>query len=162
MGKGKKEKTKQNVKTKPDKKKSGKKWGQTTKERDIIKRDVFIADEIKKTMDEEVPKMREITVSKISMKYNIVQSIAKKYLEDLYKQKKIKLIARNSRISIYTSLNTVTAPAEKKKKPKKAKKEEKPKAETATTEAKPKKEAKAKKAAKTKKAAKAKTTESSE
>jgi len=145
MGKG---KQKQTVKTKPDKKKTGgKKWGQTTKERNIIKRDVFITDEIKKSMDEDVPKMREITISKLSMKYNIVQSIVKKYLEDLHKQKKIKLITRTSRLSIYTSLETESVPIKKavkakKEKPTKAKAEPKPKKETKVEE-KPKKEAKA-------------------
>ncbi|NHI93846.1 MAG: hypothetical protein EAX96_15265 [Candidatus Lokiarchaeota archaeon] len=110
MGKGKKG---DSSKSKSDKGKSDKakgpkptkKWGQTAKERETTKRDVFITDEIKTQMEEEVPKMKEITISKISMKYNIVQSIAKKFLEDLHKKKKIKLVAQNSRISIYTSLD---------------------------------------------------------
>ena len=192
MGKGKKEK--QTVKSKPDKKsdkkKGGKKWGQTTKEREVIKRDVFISDEIKKSMDEEVPKMREITISKLSMKYNIVQSIANKYLEDLHKQKKIKLITKNSRLSIYTSLETVSSLPDKKVKktsnPKKektdiaksvakpkeeVKAEEKPikeveeKAEPKEeekTEEKPKKAEKVKKVAKVKKEAKEKASDSTE
>lgn len=118
MGKGKKgEKPKSDKgksdKQKPDKAspKGGKKWGKTTKEREITKREVFITDEIKAQMEEEVPKMKEITISKISMKYNIVQSIAKRFLEDLHKKKKIKLISRNSRISIYTNLGKEKAAA---------------------------------------------------
>ncbi|MHA1785781.1 MAG: eS25 family ribosomal protein [Candidatus Helarchaeota archaeon] len=116
MGKGKKS-TKSKSKSdsgKSDKKKSTKavkKWGVTTKERDITKRDVFITDEVRTQMESEIPKMKEITISKISMKYNIVQSIAKKFLEELHRKKMIKLIARNSRISIYTSLGKKPAKA---------------------------------------------------
>ena len=118
MGKGKKgEKPKSDKgkagkqKTEKASQKAGKKWGKTTKEREVTQRDVFITDEVRAQMEEEVPKMKEITISKISMRYNIVQSIAKKFLEDLHKKKKIKLISRNSRISIYTNLGKEKAAA---------------------------------------------------
>ncbi|MGQ9720335.1 MAG: eS25 family ribosomal protein [Candidatus Jordarchaeum sp.] len=81
---------------------SKKKW---TKEPKVVEkeiRNILIDDELKSTIEEEIPKMKMITPTAISGKYNIRISIAKEIISNLENKGKIKLVESNRRIKVYT------------------------------------------------------------
>ncbi len=84
------------------KKVSRKKWTKEPKAVEKEIRKIIIDDELKSTIEEEVPKMKLITPTIISGKYNIRVSMAKEIISDLEKKGKLKLVDHNRRIKVYT------------------------------------------------------------
>ncbi|NVM54010.1 MAG: hypothetical protein HWN66_09950 [Candidatus Helarchaeota archaeon] len=79
-----------------------KKWGVSDKEKDEhFERDIYIEDDLMNTILKEVPKMKMITHSLISLKYNIRISLVKKILNDLLGEKKIKPYILSNRLKVY-------------------------------------------------------------
>lgn len=61
-------------------------------------------EELKSTIEEEMLKMKVITPTSISGKYNIRVSLAKEIISDLEHKGKIKLVDQNPRIKVYTPI----------------------------------------------------------
>lgn len=79
-----------------------KKWGSSDKEKeDHFQRDIFIAEDLINTIKAEVPKMKMITHSIISRKYNIRISVIKKILSVLLAENKIKPYILSNRLKVY-------------------------------------------------------------
>ncbi len=80
-----------------------KKWGGSDKDRDEhFERDIFLADDMKQTILQEVPKMKMITEAVVSQKYNIRISIVKEILRQLLTENKIKPYIKSSRLKVFT------------------------------------------------------------
>nr|MDO8079966.1 eS25 family ribosomal protein [Candidatus Freyarchaeota archaeon] len=82
---------------------SKKKWTKEPKTVEKEIRKVVLDEELKSTMEEEIPKMKLITPSIISGKYKIRVSTAKEVIRELEHKGKLKLVEQNRRMKIYTS-----------------------------------------------------------
>lgn len=80
---------------------SKKKWTKEPKAVEKQVRNIMVSSELKSSIEEEVPKMKIITPTIISGKYNIRVSVANEIIKDLEKRGKIKLVEGNPRIKIY-------------------------------------------------------------
>lgn len=80
---------------------SKKKWTKEPKAVEKQVRNIIVSSELKSSIEEEVPKMKIITPTIISGKYNIRVSVANEIIKDLEKRGKIKLVEGNPRIKIY-------------------------------------------------------------
>lgn len=79
-----------------------KKWGGTGEAKEErLEREISIEDELKTTILNEVPKMKMITHSAISLKYNIRISLVKEILNELVDANKIKPYMMTNRLKIY-------------------------------------------------------------
>ncbi len=84
------------------KKVSKKKWTKEPKAVEKEIRKILVDEELKSTIEEEIPKMKLITPTIISGKYNIRVSIAKEIISDLENRGKLKIVDHNRRIKVYT------------------------------------------------------------
>lgn len=82
---------------------SKKKWTKEPKAVEKEIRKVVLDEELKSTMEEEIPKMKLVTPSIISAKYKIRVSTAKEVIRDLEHKGKLKPVEQNRRLKIYTS-----------------------------------------------------------
>lgn len=82
---------------------SKKKWTKEPKAVEKEVRKVMLDEELKSTMEEEIPKMSLITPSIISAKYKIRVSTAKEILRELENKGKLRLVEQNRRLKVYTS-----------------------------------------------------------
>jgi|GEM_PF-863510 len=80
---------------------SKKKWTKEPKAVEKQIRNIIVSSELKSSIEEEIPKMKIITPTIISGKYNIRVSVANEIIKDLEKRGKIKLVEGNPRIKIY-------------------------------------------------------------
>ena len=79
-----------------------KKWGASDKDKvEHFERDIFIEDELLNTIKAEVPKMKMITPSIISQKYNLRISLVKDILKELIEQKLIKQVITTNRLKVF-------------------------------------------------------------
>ena len=82
---------------------SKKKWTKETKTAEKEIRKVVLDDELKSTMEEEIPKMKLVTPSIVSAKYKIRVSTAKEVIRDLEHKGKLNLVEENRKLKIYAS-----------------------------------------------------------
>ncbi|NVM31860.1 MAG: hypothetical protein HWN65_23675 [Candidatus Helarchaeota archaeon] len=79
-----------------------KKWGASDKEKEEhFERDIFIKENLIKTIKDEVPKMKMITLSSVAQKYNIRISVVKRILNDLVEENKIKPFIQSNRLKVF-------------------------------------------------------------
>ena len=78
-----------------------KKWGGGEDKTEHFERDLFVEDEMRQTIINEVPKMKIITHGIISQKYNIRISVVKQILKELLTAKKIKPYLQANRLKIF-------------------------------------------------------------
>ena len=81
-----------------------KKWTKEPKAVEKVIRNVLVDDELISTIEEEIPKMKIVTPTIISGKYNLRVSIAKEIINMLENQGKLKLVEHNRRIKVYKPL----------------------------------------------------------
>ncbi|WXG40209.1 MAG: eS25 family ribosomal protein [Candidatus Freyarchaeum deiterrae] len=82
---------------------SKKKWTKEAKPAEKEVRKVVLDEELKSTMEEEIPKMKLVTPSIISGKYKIRVSTAKEVISDLEHKGKLKMVEENHRLKVYTA-----------------------------------------------------------
>ena len=113
MGKSKKKaksKTTKKVKSLASQAKKKKSWGaKETKAKDRLERALLIPQDVQEQIMNDLPKMKYITSTQLSLNYGIKISVIKPFLKELEAQNAIDLILANSRIKIYV-------PAQKKAK----------------------------------------------
>ncbi|MHA1267498.1 MAG: hypothetical protein ACTSRS_19845 [Candidatus Helarchaeota archaeon] len=79
-----------------------KKWGGAGRtSEDHFERDISVTDELKQTLLEEIPKMKMITPSILSQKYNIRISVIKHLLNELQAANKIKPYIYSRRLKVF-------------------------------------------------------------
>jgi len=105
MGKSKKKakkKAKQKVKSVASPEGKKKSWGtKETKVSERLERALLIPQDVQEQIMADLPKMKYITSTQLSLHYGIKISVIKPFLRDLEAQNKIDLVIANSRIKIY-------------------------------------------------------------
>lgn len=107
MGKSKKKaksKTTKKVKSLSAKSKKKKSWGaKETKGKERLQRALLIPEDVQEQILNDLPKMKYITSTQLSLKYGIKISVIKPFLKELEERNRINLVLANSRIKIYVS-----------------------------------------------------------
>ena len=107
MGKSKKKakaksKSTQKIKSLDAESKKKKTWGaKETKAKERLERALLIPEDVQEQILNDLPKMKYITSTQLSLKYGIKISVIKPFLRELEAQNKINLVLGNSRIKIY-------------------------------------------------------------
>lgn len=84
----------------PAKKKS---WGaKETKGKERLERALLIPQDVQDQIIKDLPKMKYITASQLSVQYGIKISVIKPFLKDLQAQNMIDLVLDNNRIKLFT------------------------------------------------------------
>ncbi len=79
-----------------------KKWGTATKAKeDHAQREIVLEEEVYATIKEEVPKMKMITPSVLSQRYNIRISVIKNIIRELLEENKIKAVIHTNKLRVY-------------------------------------------------------------
>ncbi|MFX0132251.1 MAG: hypothetical protein ACFFDN_01265 [Candidatus Hodarchaeota archaeon] len=105
MGKSKKKaksKSTKKVKSLASETKKKKSWGaKETKGKERLERALLIPEDVQEQILNDLPKMKYITSTQLSLKYNIKISVIKPFLRALEEKNRINLVLSNSRIKIY-------------------------------------------------------------
>ncbi|NVM05238.1 MAG: hypothetical protein HWN67_23165 [Candidatus Helarchaeota archaeon] len=105
MGKSKKKaksKSAKKVKSLASKAKKKKSWGaKETKGKERLRRALLIPEDVQEQILNDLPKMKYITSTQLSIKYGIKISVIKPFLKELEEKNRINLVLTNSRIKIY-------------------------------------------------------------
>ena len=109
MGKSKKKaktksksKSTQKIKSLDAESKKKKTWGaKESKTKERLERALLIPEDVQEQILTDLPKMKYITSTQLSLKYGIKISVIKPFLRELEAQNRINLVLGNSRIKIY-------------------------------------------------------------
>lgn len=109
MGKSKKGTTKskskstQKVKSVDSQAKKKKSWGtaKEAKTKERLERALLIPEDVQSQILNDLPKMKYITSTQLSLQYGIKMSVIKPFLRELESKNDIELVLSNSRIKIY-------------------------------------------------------------
>ncbi len=107
MGKSKKKaksKTTKKVKSLESQAKKKKSWGaKESKGKERLERALLIPEDVQEQILNDIPKMKYITSTQLSLKYGIKISVIKPFLKELEEKDRLNLVLANSRIKIYVS-----------------------------------------------------------